>query len=185
MHASRRSRVASSSPLRFTRATGGDRNQWKRRGGSAWPTHHGQFLCRPSDWRRHESAESPALELRRTTAVAARLGRGGQLCGKRGVNLYEGNPNQRSASGPGSIQVRRPYPTFGDITYNGQDASTLWRPISELTAPRRRLVAPRRSGTPGVFRKCSRKGRRDCNSITALEQSQCQCHDPLHGQDVQ
>ena len=43
-----------------------------------------------------------------------------------------GQPDQRSASGPGSIQVRRPYPTFGDITYNGQDASTLWRPISEF-----------------------------------------------------
>ena len=36
-----------------------------------------------------------------------------------------GQPDQRSASGPGSIQVRRPY-------YNGQDASTLWRPISEF-----------------------------------------------------
>src|SRR5207253_3496517 len=75
-------------------------NQWKRRGGSAWPSHHGQFLCRPSDWRRHDSAESPALELRRTTAVAARLGRGGPLCGKRGVNLYEGNPIDDPLPGP-------------------------------------------------------------------------------------
>ena len=75
---------------------------------------------------------SSRLELRRTTAVAARLGRGGQLCGNRGVNPYEGNPINDPLPGPGSIQVRRPYPTFGDITYNGQDSSTLWRPISEF-----------------------------------------------------
>ena len=147
----------------------------------------------------HDSTKSVKLFLRRSLAVTlARPSSGfnqqagasaynGSCCTTRSWRStvresrrqsVRGQPDQRSASGPGSIQVRRPY-------YNGQDASTLWRPISvSFTAPRR-LVAPRRSGTPSVFRKCSRKGRRDRNSITALEQSQCQCHDPLHGQDVQ
>ena len=185
MHASRRSRVASSSPLLFTRATGGDRNQWKRRGGSAWPSHHGRFLCRPSDWRRHDSAESPALELRRTTAVAARLGRGGPLCGKRGVNLYEGNPIDDPLPGPARFRFADRTPPSATSPITARMPRPCGGQLVSFTAPRRRLVAPRRSGTPGVFRKCSRKGRRDRNSITALEQSQCQCHDPLHGQDVQ
>jgi hypothetical protein len=47
----------------------------------------------------------------------------------RGVNLYEGNPINDPAAGPGAIQARRPYPLFGGITYNGQDNSTIYNSL--------------------------------------------------------
>ena len=49
--------------------------------------------------------------------------------GNRGVNLYEGNPVNDPAAGPGAIQARRPYPLFGAITYNGQDNSTIYHAL--------------------------------------------------------
>jgi Carboxypeptidase regulatory-like domain/TonB dependent receptor len=49
--------------------------------------------------------------------------------GNRGVNLYEANPINDPAAGPGAIQARRPYPIFGGITYNGQDNSTIYHAL--------------------------------------------------------
>ncbi len=49
--------------------------------------------------------------------------------GNRGVNLYEGNPINDPPAGSGSIQLRRPYPLFGGITYNGQDNSTIYNAL--------------------------------------------------------
>ncbi len=49
--------------------------------------------------------------------------------GNRGVNLYEGNPINDAPAGSGAIQGRRPYPTFGAITYNGQDNSTIYHAL--------------------------------------------------------
>ncbi len=49
--------------------------------------------------------------------------------GNRGVNLYEGNPINDPVAGAGAIQARRPFPTFGGITYNGQDNSTIYNSL--------------------------------------------------------
>jgi hypothetical protein len=49
--------------------------------------------------------------------------------GNKGVNLYEGNPINDPPAGAGAIQARRPYPTFGGITYNGQDNSTSYHAL--------------------------------------------------------
>ena len=47
----------------------------------------------------------------------------------KGSNLYDANPVNNPPAGPGAIQARRPYPTFGSITYNGQDASSTYNAL--------------------------------------------------------
>jgi hypothetical protein len=47
----------------------------------------------------------------------------------KGTNLYDGNPINIPPAGPGAIQARRPYPLFGSITYNGQDASSTYNAL--------------------------------------------------------
>lgn len=47
----------------------------------------------------------------------------------RGVHLYQGNPINDPAPGPGPIQARRPYPAFGPITYTAQDNSTTYHAL--------------------------------------------------------
>ncbi len=49
--------------------------------------------------------------------------------GNKGVNLYDANPVNNPPAGPGAIQARRPYPLFGSITYNGQDASSIYHAL--------------------------------------------------------
>jgi hypothetical protein len=49
--------------------------------------------------------------------------------GNRGVNLYFGDPINDPPAGPGAIQARRPYPVFGAITYNAQDASSIYNAL--------------------------------------------------------
>ena len=49
--------------------------------------------------------------------------------GNKGTNLYDANPINIPPPGPGAIQPRRPYPTFGSITYNGQDASSIYHAL--------------------------------------------------------
>src|SRR6185369_12517566 len=41
----------------------------------------------------------------------------------------DGNPINIPLPGAGAIQARRPYPTFGSITYNGQDASSTYNAL--------------------------------------------------------
>jgi hypothetical protein len=47
----------------------------------------------------------------------------------KGTNLYDANPINNPPAGAGAIQARRPYPTFGAITYNGQDASSTYNAL--------------------------------------------------------
>ena len=47
----------------------------------------------------------------------------------KGTNLYDANPINNPPAGPGTIQSRRPYPLFGAITYNGQDASSTYHAL--------------------------------------------------------
>ncbi|HTP36718.1 MAG TPA: TonB-dependent receptor [Candidatus Acidoferrales bacterium] len=47
----------------------------------------------------------------------------------KGTNLYDANPINNPPAGPGAIQARRPLPTFGSITYNGQDASSRYHAL--------------------------------------------------------
>lgn len=47
----------------------------------------------------------------------------------KGTNLYEANPINNPPAGAGAIQSRRPYPIFGAITYNGQDASSTYNAL--------------------------------------------------------
>ena len=47
----------------------------------------------------------------------------------KGTNLYDPNPINNPPAGQGPIQARRPYPIFGAITYNGQDASSTYNPL--------------------------------------------------------
>jgi hypothetical protein len=47
----------------------------------------------------------------------------------KGSNLYDANPVNNPPPGPGTIQAKRPYPTFGAITYNGQDASSIYNAL--------------------------------------------------------
>jgi len=49
--------------------------------------------------------------------------------GNKGVNLYAGDPVNDPPPGPGAIQARRPYPLFGGITYNAQDASSIYNSL--------------------------------------------------------
>jgi hypothetical protein len=49
--------------------------------------------------------------------------------GNRGVNLYVGDPINDPPAGPGAVQARRPYPIFGAITYNAQDASAIYNAL--------------------------------------------------------
>jgi hypothetical protein len=49
--------------------------------------------------------------------------------GNRGVNLYEADPINDPPAGPGAIQVRRPYPIFGGLTYNGEDNSNIYNAL--------------------------------------------------------
>jgi Carboxypeptidase regulatory-like domain len=49
--------------------------------------------------------------------------------GNRGVNLYVGDPINDPPAGPGAVQARRPYPVFGAITYNAQDASSIYNAL--------------------------------------------------------
>jgi hypothetical protein len=47
----------------------------------------------------------------------------------KGSNLYDANPINSPPPGPGAIQARRPYPIFGAMTYNGQDASSIYNAL--------------------------------------------------------
>jgi hypothetical protein len=47
----------------------------------------------------------------------------------KGTNLYDANPVNNPPAGAGAIQARRPYPLFGGITYNGQDASSTYNAL--------------------------------------------------------
>jgi hypothetical protein len=47
----------------------------------------------------------------------------------KGTNLYDPNPINIPPPGPGAVQARRPYPLFGSITYNGQDASSTYNAL--------------------------------------------------------
>jgi len=49
--------------------------------------------------------------------------------GNKGTNLYEANPINNPPAGAGAIQARRPLPLFGAITYNGQDASSVYHAL--------------------------------------------------------
>jgi hypothetical protein len=49
--------------------------------------------------------------------------------GNRGVNLYVGDPINDPPAGAGAVQGRRPYPLFGAITYNAQDASSIYNAL--------------------------------------------------------
>jgi hypothetical protein len=49
--------------------------------------------------------------------------------GNRGVHLFEGVPVNDPPAGSGPIQARRPYPTFGGITYEAQDNSTIYHAL--------------------------------------------------------
>jgi hypothetical protein len=49
--------------------------------------------------------------------------------GNKGVNLYMGDPTNDPPAGPGAVQARRPYPLFGAITYNAQDASSIYNAL--------------------------------------------------------
>ena len=49
--------------------------------------------------------------------------------GNKGVNLYVGDPVNDPPAGPGAVQARRPYPLFGGITYNAQDASSIYNAL--------------------------------------------------------
>ena len=49
--------------------------------------------------------------------------------GNKGVNLYNGDPINDPPAGPGAIQSRRPFPLFGGITYNAQDASSIYNAL--------------------------------------------------------
>jgi hypothetical protein len=49
--------------------------------------------------------------------------------GNKGVNLYMGDPVNDPPAGPGAVQARRPYPLFGAITYNAQDASSIYNAL--------------------------------------------------------
>lgn len=49
--------------------------------------------------------------------------------GNKGVNLYVGDPINDPIAGPGAIQARRPFPLFGGITYNAQDASSIYNAL--------------------------------------------------------
>ena len=47
----------------------------------------------------------------------------------KGTNLYDANPINNPPPGPGPVQARRPYPAFGTLTYNGQDASSIYNAL--------------------------------------------------------
>jgi hypothetical protein len=49
--------------------------------------------------------------------------------GNKGTHLYNGDPVNDPPAGPGAIQARRPYPTFGGITYNAQDANSIYNAL--------------------------------------------------------
>ncbi|MGA3236040.1 MAG: carboxypeptidase-like regulatory domain-containing protein [Bryobacteraceae bacterium] len=49
--------------------------------------------------------------------------------GNKGVNLYEADPINDPPAGPGAVQARRPYPIFGALTYNAQDASSIYNAL--------------------------------------------------------
>jgi hypothetical protein len=49
--------------------------------------------------------------------------------GNKGVNLYAADPINDPPAGAGAIQSRRPYPIFGAITYNAQDASSIYNAL--------------------------------------------------------
>jgi hypothetical protein len=49
--------------------------------------------------------------------------------GNKGVNLYMGDPINDPPAGPGAIQARRPLPLFGAVTYNAQDASSIYNAL--------------------------------------------------------
>jgi hypothetical protein len=61
------------------------------------------------------------------------LGHNGALevdfVGNKGTHLYNGDPVNDPPAGPGAIQARRPYPTFGGITYNAQDANSIYNAL--------------------------------------------------------
>ena len=62
-------------------------------------------------------------ELGRTTALEV------DYVGNRGVNLYVGDPINDPPAGPGAVQARRPFPIFGQITYNAQDSSSIYNAL--------------------------------------------------------
>jgi hypothetical protein len=47
----------------------------------------------------------------------------------KGTNLYVGDPINDPAPAAGAVQARRPYPVFGSITYNAQDASAIYNSL--------------------------------------------------------
>ena len=49
--------------------------------------------------------------------------------GNKGVNLYVGDPINDPPAGVGAVQARRPFPLFGGITYNAQDASSIYNAL--------------------------------------------------------
>jgi hypothetical protein len=49
--------------------------------------------------------------------------------GNRGVNLYAGDATNDPPAGPGAVQARRPFPLFGAVTYNAQDASSIYNAL--------------------------------------------------------
>jgi hypothetical protein len=49
--------------------------------------------------------------------------------GNKGVNLYVADPINDPPAGPGAVQARRPYPIFGALTYNAQDASSIYNAL--------------------------------------------------------
>jgi hypothetical protein len=49
--------------------------------------------------------------------------------GNKGVNLYVGDPINDAPAGAGAVQARRPYPLFSALTYNAQDASSIYNAL--------------------------------------------------------
>jgi hypothetical protein len=49
--------------------------------------------------------------------------------GNKGVNLIVSDPINDPPAGPGAVQARRPYPIFGALAYNAQDASSIYNSL--------------------------------------------------------
>jgi hypothetical protein len=49
--------------------------------------------------------------------------------GNKGTHLYRGRPINDPPAGAGAIQGRRPFPTFGGITYNAQDTNSIYHAL--------------------------------------------------------